>query len=295
MGLEVSMGSRSTPLALALLLMFSLASTLPAPTGALGNEFSNEEVSNEGTGGSQEGGLDVDFVQFEGGSTSGRNAVAASISQHGELNGHPAWLLGIDGTGVIIASADSGIDRDHACFRDATEPGASGSEWNNATGTPGDAHRKILFLDESIDDWDSQGHEHFTHGTHVAASLVCRSVYEQAAEDVQDWLNATPGEGTSLSHGAKLVFTDVVGDDGWVVPEPSVLFTTAAVNGAVIRSDSWGDATTDYTERTRQFDSWLHSVPWALSIVAPGNTGNEVREPANGFNVVSVGVQEGWW
>ncbi len=290
MGLEVDMGSSSAPLALALLLMFSLASTLPAPTGALGNGFSNEGVSNEGTGSTQEDEQGVDYAQFEGSLASGRNSVAASISQHGELDGHPAWLLGIDGTGVIIASADSGIDRDHACFRDATEPGASGSEWNNATGTPGVAHRKILFLDESIDNWDSQGHEHFTHGTHVAGSLVCRSVYEQAAEDVEDWLNATPGEGTSLSHGAKLVFTDVVGDDGWVVPEPSVLFTTAAENGAVIRSDSWGDATTDYTERTRQFDSWLHSVPWALSIVAPGNTGNEVQEPANGFNVVSVGV-----
>lgn len=290
MGLEVSMGSRSTPLALALLLMFSLASTLPAPSSTHRGALANESGANEETGSTQEGELHWNIIQSEDGATSGRNAVAASISQHGELNGHPAWLLGIDGTGVIIASADSGIDRDHACFRDAIEPGASGSEWNNATGTPGVAHRKILFLDESIDDWDSQGHEHFTHGTHVAGSLVCRSVYEQAAEDVQDWLNATPGEGTSLSHGAKLVFTDVVGDDGWVVPEPSVLFTTAAENGAVIRSDSWGDATTDYTERTRQFDSWLHSVPWALSIVAPGNTGNEVQEPANGFNVVSVGV-----
>lgn len=279
MGLEPPMSSRSTPLTLALLLMFSLASTLPNP---------------EGSRALADGSLVTDYqdnsIEYQSDFTSGRNEISASIIQHGQLVGHPAWLLGIDGTGVIIASADSGIDRDHACFRDATEPGASGSEWNNATGTPGASHRKIIFLDESIDDWDTQGNEHFTHGTHVAGSLVCRSVYEQAAEDVQDWVNATPGEGTALSHGAKLVFTDVVGGDGWVVPEPSVLFSTAAENGAVIRSDSWGDPTTNYTERTRQFDSWLHSVPWALSIVAPGNTGNEVQEPANGFNVVAVGV-----
>ena len=78
--------------------------------------------------------------------TAGRNAIAAAIMQHGNISSQPAWLFGLDGSGVIISNADSGIDRDHACFREATEPGASGSEWNNATGTPGQNHRKIIFF-----------------------------------------------------------------------------------------------------------------------------------------------------
>jgi len=222
--------------------------------------------------------------------TNGRNSIAASIMQHGNVSHHPAWLLGINGKGVVIGNADSGIDRDHACFREATEPGASGSEWNNATGTPGVNHRKIVALNETIDEWDSPGDDNYQHGTHIAGSLACRSIWEIAAENRGDWNNSTPGEGAAIAHGARLVVEDVVNGDGWNIPLISDLFWEAAENGAVIRSDSWGDDTTDYTSRTSQFDTWLYQVPWSISFVAPGNTGAEVLEPANGLNVVSVGV-----
>jgi len=222
--------------------------------------------------------------------TVGRNDIAAAIMQHGNISGQPAWLFGLDGSGVIISNADSGIDRDHACFREATESGASGSEWNNATGTPGLNHRKIVFFNETIDDWDSPNNQNYRHGTHVAGSLACRSIWEISAENRGDWVNATPGEGTSISHGARLVIEDVVDDDGWQIPEIGELFWEASSHGGVIRSDSWGDDSTEYTLRTSKFDAWLFSVPWSVSFVAPGNTGAEVLEPANGLNVVSVGA-----
>ena len=222
--------------------------------------------------------------------TNGRNDVAAAIMQNGGTANQPAWLLGLDGSGIIIANADSGIDRDHACFREATEAGASGSEWNNATGTPGQSHRKIVALNETTDGWDSVGDDNYQHGTHIAGSLACRSIWEIAAENQGDWSNSTPGEGTSMAHGARLVVEDVVNGSGWNIPPISDLFWEATDNGAIIRSDSWGDDTTDYTSRTSQFDTWLYQVPWSISFVAPGNTGAEVLEPANGLNVVSVGV-----
>ncbi len=222
--------------------------------------------------------------------TVGRNDVAAAIMQHGNISGQPAWLFGLDGTGVIITNADSGIDRDHACFREATEPGASGSEWNNATGTPGINHRKIVFFNGTVDDWDSPNNQNYRHGTHVAGSLACRSIWEVSAENNGDWINATPGEGTSIAHGARLVIEDVVDDDGWQIPDIGELFWEASAHGSVIRSDSWGDDSIEYTLRTSKFDSWLFSVPWSVSFVAPGNTGDEVLEPANGLNVVSVGA-----
>lgn len=222
--------------------------------------------------------------------TVGRNDVAAAIMQHGNISGQPAWLFGLDGTGVIITNADSGVDRDHACFREATEPGASGSEWNNATGTPGVNHRKIVFFNGTIDDWDSPNNQNYRHGTHVAGSLACRSIWEVSAENNGDWINSTPGEGTSIAHGARLVIEDVVDDDGWQIPNIGELFWEASSHGSVIRSDSWGDDSTEYTLRTSKFDTWLFSVPWSVSFVAPGNTGDEVLEPANGLNVVSVGA-----
>ncbi len=222
--------------------------------------------------------------------TEGRNEVSASILQHGQLEGWPSWNLGLDGEGVVIAAADSGIDRDHACFRQATAEGEAGSEINNATGTPGINHRKIIALNETIDDWDELGQDDYRHGTHIAGSLVCHIVWNQAAEMNGDWDNATPGDGTSLSYRSKLVFEDVVDDDDWKVPDVDELFWEAARYGAVIRSDSWGDPTSNYTVRTEWFDTWLHQVPWSVAFVAPGNTGGEILEPANGHNVVSVGV-----
>ena len=222
--------------------------------------------------------------------TEGRNDVSASIMQHGLNESWPAWLLGLDGSGVVIANADSGIDRDHACFREATDAGAPGSEWNNATGTPGINHRKILFLNESIDDWDSPSNENYRHGTHIAGSLACRSVWEIDAENNGRWSEAVPRGGASMAHGAKLVIEDVVDGDGWHIPAIESLFSEAAEHGAVIRSDSWGDDSSEYTHRTSMFDTWLYQVPWSVSFVAPGNTGAEVLEPANGLNVVSVGA-----
>ena len=71
-------------------------------------------------------------------------------------------LSPLDGSGVIIAVADTGIDMDHSCFRNST----------NEVGTPGIEHRKIVHLNDSIDDWDTQGHQQFKHGTHIAGIIA---------------------------------------------------------------------------------------------------------------------------
>ena len=67
-------------------------------------------------------------------------------------------LGALDGSGVIIAVADTGIDMDHSCFRNSTED----------VGIPGYSHRKIILLNDTVDDWDNQGHQQFRHGTHIA-------------------------------------------------------------------------------------------------------------------------------
>ncbi|MGB0802362.1 MAG: hypothetical protein ACPGSV_05085, partial [Candidatus Poseidoniaceae archaeon] len=46
----------------------------------------------------------------------------------------------LDGSGVVIAVADTGIDMDHSCFRNSTTD----------VGTPGESHRKILHLNDSV-------------------------------------------------------------------------------------------------------------------------------------------------
>ena len=175
-------------------------------------------------------------------------------------------LSSLDGSGVVIAVADTGIDMDHSCFRNTTDD----------VGTPGPEHRKIIHLNDSIDDWDTQGHQQFKHGTHIAGILAC------------DQLEGDSGM-RSLSHGAKLVVQDVVDSSGWVVPDDvTSLLAESSRYGAIINSWSWGDNTVNYTERSSMIDKWTVENPWSLVFVAPGNTGNTMLEPSNAYNVVSV-------
>ena len=199
--------------------------------------------------------------------TKARNDLSSSIMENSSMIGHPAWNLGLNGSGVIIGVADSGIELDHGCFREnSTTIGEIGAE-----------HRKIVLVNTSIDDGDHSGQADYRHGTHIAGTLVC------------DMWNGTAGAGTSPSHGARVLFQDVVNESGWSEPTADWLLAEAFANGVVIHSDSWGDDTEAYTLRSAEFDLWHREVPWSLAFIAPGNNPNRFFEPANARNVVSVG------
>ncbi|PDH24263.1 MAG: hypothetical protein CND85_05325, partial [Marine Group II euryarchaeote MED-G33] len=199
--------------------------------------------------------------------TKARNDLSSSIMENGSMEGHPAWNLGLNGSGVIIGVADSGIELDHGCFREnATDIGEIGVD-----------HRKVVLVNTSIDGGDHSGQADYKHGTHIAGSLVC------------DMWNGTVGEGTSPSHGARLLFQDVVNESGWSEPSIDWLLAEAVANGVIIHSDSWGDDTEAYTLRSAEFDLWHREMPWSLAFIAPGNNPSKFYEPANARNVVSVG------
>jgi hypothetical protein len=218
--------------------------------------------------------------------TSARNGQVSSLLQHGLTTGNPAWELGLNGEGVVVAVADSGLDADHACFRNATavgELGSVGENLSDGVGVPGFDHRKVLLLNHSIDSGDTSGHSDYRHGTHVAGTLSCYNVYDMRS-------NSMPQNGSSLSYATQLIFQDIVSEEGWVPPDVDALLVEAGLNGATLHSNSWGDDTTAYTVRTGDFDAWAVEMPWSLAFIAPGNNGGQLLEPANGRNVVAVGA-----
>jgi hypothetical protein len=176
----------------------------------------------------------------------------------------------LSGSGVIIAVADTGIDLDHSCFRNST----------GEVGEPGPSHRKILLLNNTIDDWDTQGHQQFRHGTHVAGILAC----DPLDGDISM---------RSISNASRLIVQDIVNSSGWVPPDRvETLLAEASANGAIINSWSWGDNTINYTDRSRTIDEWTVENPWSLIFVAPGNNGGMMLEPSNAYNVVSVAASD---
>ncbi|MEC7098354.1 MAG: hypothetical protein VXW74_02790, partial [Candidatus Thermoplasmatota archaeon] len=49
--------------------------------------------------------------------TDARNDRGAGLLQSGDQDHMPLWEIGLNGSGVVLATADSGLDLDHACFR----------------------------------------------------------------------------------------------------------------------------------------------------------------------------------
>ena len=218
--------------------------------------------------------------------TTARNGQAGGLIQSGTFDATPFWNVGLNGSGVVLGVADSGIDADHACFRNATStsgPHAEPTATYPAVGVVGDEHRKLLHLNTSIDGNDTPGHSDYRHGTHVAGSLACHDVHAHRS-------GTHPGNGSTLAFASRLVFQDIVSQDGWVPPPVDELLWEASSYGALIHSNSWGDDTTAYTERTGRFDAYARAMPWSVAVIAPGNSGEGILEPANGRNVVAVGA-----
>ena len=133
--------------------------------------------------------------------TEARNDIAASIIESGTLTEHNFWEFGLNGTGILIAVADTGVDLDHACFR----------ENSTSIGEIGNNHRKIQLFNTTVDEWDSVNNSNFGHGTHIAGSLAC------------NWDDGNLKEGTALSYDSKLLIQDIVSEEGWTPPENAEL------------------------------------------------------------------------
>ena len=120
--------------------------------------------------------------------TEGRNLESAKLLTQPSSNAYPsAWTHGLNGSGVVIGVADTGIDSDHSCFRNISEASI------------GFNHRKLLHVNTTIDDWDIQDSP-ITVTAHILLGflVVIRSLLQQRTtflplscplDTILDWLS----------------------------------------------------------------------------------------------------------
>ena len=180
---------------------------------------------------------------------------------------------GLDGTGQVVAIADTGLDS-----------GVSN------TLHPDFAGRLIRVLDIGrLTNWSDT----YYHGTHVAGSVVGTGA-------------ASGGQYRGMAPGAGLIFQSVMDEyESLALPDDlNELYRPTHDLGARVHSDSWGSAVEgEYTSDSMTTDEFIWDHPDMLIAFAAGNAGiDENRDgridplsldaPASAKNVLAVGAAE---
>ncbi|MBS3817342.1 MAG: S8 family serine peptidase [Candidatus Thermoplasmatota archaeon] len=196
------------------------------------------------------------------------NAEAQWTVQSASSGQRSIWDQGLTGNGEVVGISDTGLDYDHAAFRDPE-------------GDPiGSNHRKVVRYVAHADDHDldSSG-----HGTHTSGSI--------AGNDGPFGSNDNDG----MAKDAKLSFFDIggSGDQLEIPSDYADIFNPAYNDSARIHSNSWGGQDSSYTSGAKSVDEYMWNHKDMLIFFAMGNSGdssNTVGSPATAKNLVSVGA-----
>lgn len=172
------------------------------------------------------------------------------------------WQSGLDGSGQIVAVADTGLDTGDA---KSMHPDFQGRiEALFALGRRGNAS-------------DTHG-----HGTHVAGSVLGSG-------------EASGGKVKGMAPKARLVFQSVADAQGGLggIPEDlGQLFRQAYEAGARIHSDSWGVPATrggaTYDAQSQALDRFIWENPEMAILFAAGNDGDHDQDGRPNYGTVST-------
>ncbi|CCW67345.1 unnamed protein product [Phytomonas sp. Hart1] len=202
----------------------------------------------------------------------------------------PLRDAGLNGTGEIVAIADSGVDVQSCYFRDPKLDVAHYPDVNSN-------HRKIISyhgcFNSNTNDMDYtdslQG-----HGTHVTGSALGSLIFDSdnSQEHSEDQINLLRHNG--LAPGAKLFFRDLGCQSPTLLTIPdnvSEIFDSGYENGARIFSNSWGYyGMREYTSLEKQIDDYAYRHDDLLLLFAAGNSVRDgISMPGTSKNVLSVG------
>lgn len=207
------------------------------------------------------------------------NDIAADIMDVSET-----WeTLGLNGTGQIVAVADTGLDTGsnstiHPDFKGRIKAAYA----YGRTGNWSDPD--IHIWDSSSGTWNYKG----GHGTHVAGSAVGDGF-------------ASSGNYSGMAPEAKIVFQSTMNSGGTLsIPAYSKLFGDAYNSGARIHTNSWSSRSNyaNYTWRSWQIDHFIWNHDDMLVLFSAGNKGANgeysVSTQSSSKNVISVGASENY-
>jgi hypothetical protein len=203
-------------------------------------------------------------------------------------NDRKMWDLGLNGTGQLIAIADTGLDYDHPAFREDMMTIVNGDIYNV---TDMSRRKVVRYLTMAqyvgLDPWADEfaykdsSRAPFTntigHGTMMAGIAVAND----------DYMDQSSNDGGAK--GAKIIVQDVANvcdrgtglDDCFTfIPEDYDLFFGPAYNeGARIHSNSWGTDEPDYDLESRMVDKYVFEHPDMFITWSAGNGGPISSEP----------------
>ena len=176
------------------------------------------------------------------------------------------YTTDLDGSGQIVAVADSGLDEDH-----------------------GDFGSRIIGSYDVIGD-GSTADKHSGHGTHVSCTVLgdgSRGGYQGVAQSAELYFQAMENDNTG----------------NFQSPSLNNLLNTAYNAGARTHTNSWGSSaaseqskynseTEDVDDRANYFDRYYNGVGGLTILFAAGNDGpnsGTVSPPATAKNIISVG------
>ena len=233
------------------------------------------------------------------------NTVGAGIINADDLkdsakmnNAVPGWN-GLDGSGIIVTVADSGIDNGvnnsgmHPDFRDHIEGILSWPNPNCAWSSPGVPGPSC---DDGADD-DNQMPRGNGHGTHVAGSVLGDGTHSNGA------IIGVAPEAHLLFHA-----WEQNGCFGCGIPNNLVdMLDLAKENGSRIHTNSWGsDVDGVYTTSSAQIDQGTRIHDDIVVLIAAGNAGEDVSpndgevdldslgSPSTAKNSITIGASENY-
>jgi len=187
--------------------------------------------------------------------------------------------LGFDGTGVVVAVADTGLD-----------------DGDNATMHPD--------LVDRVDNYfwygsETDAHDGYGHGTHCAGIIAGSGV--TGTTDGDGYLY-----GIGVAPNAHIVAQKIFADSGaYLSPNLEDLTIKAVNSGATVGSNSWGASVSGaYTTSSAEFDALTRDAdpdtPGEQQYILEFSAGNSgptlgsIGSPATGKNVIATGASENY-